>query len=140
MNRICQVSAAGFALPSHMFAATLELRCNMGRGCANATQVRPDYVFISGWNEGIAQPQTIGPGVPPGASMGLESDPSARPVNSATGTGFVDTYGLAFGRDVEPSVVRIAAAVFCHGRCRRSTVQCHAWWCYEGIIRTDAGG
>ena len=69
--------------------------------------MRPDYTLISSWNEGIAQPQTIGAGIPPGGSMGLESDASAHPSGSATGTGFVDTYGLAFGRDVEPSKVRL---------------------------------
>ena len=80
------------------------------------TQVRPSYLFISSWNEGIAQPQTVQPGIPPGGSMGLESDAAARPVNSPTGTGFVDTFGLAFGRDVEPSVVR-------HGSVSRRAAQ-----------------
>ncbi len=45
--------------------------------------------------------------------MGLESDAASRPVNSPTGTGFVDTYGLAFGRDVEPSVVRAIDLAAC---------------------------
>jgi hypothetical protein len=35
-------------------------------------QVQPDYLFISTWNEHIAQPQT--PSVLPPLSMGLESD------------------------------------------------------------------
>ena len=75
--------------------------------CQRHSQVRPDYLFVSSWNEGIAQPQTVASSVPPGFSMGLESDANARPVNSPTGSGFVDTYGLAFGRDVEPSAVRL---------------------------------
>ena len=85
-------------------------------------QVRPDYLFVSSWNEGIAQPQTIGSGVPPGISMGLESDSSAHPSSSATGTGFTDTFGLAFGRDVEPSVVRHSALI--NAKCLATRVCC----------------
>jgi hypothetical protein len=58
-----------------------------------AFAVRPDWLFLSGWNEQIAQPQ---PGAP-GASMGLETDPTA------TDRAFVDTYGVEFSRDIEPS-------------------------------------
>jgi hypothetical protein len=54
---------------------------------------KPDWIFLSGWNEQIAQPQPNAPG----ASMGLETDPTA--VNRA----FVDTYGVEFSRDIEPS-------------------------------------
>ncbi len=38
-------------------------------------QVRPDYIFLSTWNEHIAQKQVVA--VPPYSSMGLESDPSS---------------------------------------------------------------
>ena len=39
-------------------------------------------------------------------SMGLESDSSARSADGSTKYGFVDIYGTAFGRDVEPTMVR----------------------------------
>lgn len=38
-------------------------------------------------------------------SMGLESDSSARSADGSAKYGFVDIYGTAFGRDVEPTVV-----------------------------------
>lgn len=38
-------------------------------------QVKPDYLFLSTWNEQIAQPQTQT--VAPPLSMGLESDTTA---------------------------------------------------------------
>ncbi len=44
-------------------------------------QEKPDYVFMSTWNELIAQPQNLA--VQPFVSMGLESDKSAQ------GIGFV---------------------------------------------------
>lgn len=37
--------------------------------------MQPDYLFISTWNEHIAQPQALA--VPPYGSMGLESDTSS---------------------------------------------------------------
>ena len=58
-----------------------------------AFSVKPQWLFLSGWNEQIAQPQPNAPT----ASMGLESDPTA------TNRAFVDTYGVEFSRDIEPS-------------------------------------
>lgn len=58
-----------------------------------AFAVKPDWLFLSGWNEQIAQPQSGAPG----ASMGLETDPTA------ADRAFVDTYGVEFSRDIEPS-------------------------------------
>lgn len=60
---------------------------------ATALQTRPDWLLLSSWNEHIAQPQ---PGAPT-PSMGLETDPSA------TDRAFVDTYGVEFSRDIEPT-------------------------------------
>ena len=45
------------------------------RLCISCLQTQPDYLFLSTWNEHIAQPQTLT--VPPYVSMGLESDPNA---------------------------------------------------------------
>jgi hypothetical protein len=68
------------------------------RQWATAFAVRPEYVFISGWNEFIAQPQSNPfAGDPFATSMGLEDDPSGRAL-------FVDTYGAELGRDIEPTV------------------------------------
>lgn len=58
-----------------------------------AFKTQPDWLFLSSWNEFIAQPQ-----VTPLRSMGLETDPSVGNL------GFVDTYGAAFGRDIEPTL------------------------------------
>ncbi len=58
-----------------------------------AFSLKPNWLFLSGWNEQIAQPQSGAPA----ASMGLETDPSG--ANRA----FVDTYGVEFSRDIEPS-------------------------------------
>ncbi|KAH3766162.1 hypothetical protein Pelo_2047 [Pelomyxa schiedti] len=61
-------------------------------------QDQPDYVFLSSWNEFIAQPQSnpYWPSVSNGFSMGLYSDPN-RDL-------WVDTYGSHWGRDIEPSL------------------------------------
>ena len=68
------------------------------RQWATALSVHPDYVFVSGWNEFIAQPQPNPFGSDPfAASMGLEDDPSGRVL-------FVDTFGVELGRDIEPTV------------------------------------
>jgi len=53
----------------------------------------PDWMFLSSWNEHVAQPQPNAPGV----SMGFETDPGIG--NQA----FVDTYGVEFSRDLEPT-------------------------------------
>ncbi len=58
-----------------------------------AFAVKPHWLFLSGWNEQVAQPQSGAPG----ASMGLETDPTA------ADRAFVDTYGAEFSRDIEPS-------------------------------------
>eukprot|EP01105_Mastigella_eilhardi_P002538 TRINITY_DN1316_c0_g1_i7.p1 TRINITY_DN1316_c0_g1~~TRINITY_DN1316_c0_g1_i7.p1 ORF type:complete len:471 (+),score=105.20 TRINITY_DN1316_c0_g1_i7:1925-3337(+) len=58
---------------------------------------QPQYVFISSWNEFIAQPQANPySSYDIGFSMGMSSDPDR--------SLWVDTYGSGFGRDVEPSV------------------------------------
>lgn len=62
-----------------------------------AFAVRPDYVFVSGWNEFTAQPQPNPfAGDPFAKSMGLERDSNGSNL-------FVDTYGMEFGRDIEPT-------------------------------------
>ena len=58
-----------------------------------AFAVKPRWLFLSSWNEQVAQPQPNAPGV----SMGLETDPTLN------GQAFVDTYGVEFSRDIEPT-------------------------------------
>lgn len=58
-----------------------------------AFAVKPQWLFLSSWNEHVAQPQPNAPGV----SMGFETDPTIG--NQA----FVDTYGVEFSRDIEPT-------------------------------------
>ena len=74
--------------------------------------------------------------------MGLESDAAARQVGSTTGTGFVDTYGLAFGRDVEPSVVRAPGLCLMTGATTTALLLLHSLqrscWGGRRIGRTDA--
>lgn len=62
-----------------------------------AFSVKPEYVFISGWNEFTAQPQPnpyTGDGY--AKSVGMENDPQGDKL-------FVDTFGAEFGRDIEPT-------------------------------------
>lgn len=62
-----------------------------------ALGVMPDWVFISGWNEFVAQPQANPyTGDPFARSLGLERDPEGQKL-------FVDTWGSEFGRDIEPT-------------------------------------
>jgi hypothetical protein len=58
-----------------------------------AFAVKPDWLFLSSWNEHIAQPQPNAPG----PSMGFETDATF------AGQAFVDTYGVEFSRDIEPT-------------------------------------
>lgn len=58
-----------------------------------AFTTKPRWLFLSSFNEHVAQPQT-GSG---GSSMGLENDASA------SDQAFVDTYGVEFSRDIEPT-------------------------------------
>jgi hypothetical protein len=58
-----------------------------------AFAVRPDWIFLSSWNEHVAQPQSGAPA----PSMGLETDATA------ADRAFVDTYGVEFSRDIEPT-------------------------------------
>lgn len=67
------------------------------RQWATAFAKRPDWVFISGWNEFIAQPQPNPFTSDPYAkSVGLERDPTGNRL-------FVDTFGADLGRDIEPT-------------------------------------
>jgi hypothetical protein len=61
-----------------------------------ALEVQPDILFLSSWNEHVAQPGAMSPASL--RSMGLEEDPTAG------STGFVDTFGINYGRDIEPTV------------------------------------
>lgn len=58
-----------------------------------AFAVQPDWLFLSSWNEHVAQPQSGAPA----PSMGLETDATA------ADRAFVDTYGVEFSRDIEPT-------------------------------------
>jgi len=62
-----------------------------------AFSVRPEYVFISGWNEFTAQPQPNPYTDGFAKSSGLEDDPQGNRL-------FVDTHGVEFSRDIEPTV------------------------------------
>jgi hypothetical protein len=68
------------------------------RQWATAFAVKPEYVFVSGWNEFTAQPQ---PNPYTGdiyaKSVGMENDPQGDKL-------FVDTFGAELGRDIEPTV------------------------------------
>ncbi|MBI2395763.1 MAG: hypothetical protein HYV09_39730 [Deltaproteobacteria bacterium] len=67
------------------------------RQWATAFAVKPEWVFISGWNEFTAQPQPNPYGSDPFArSVGLEEDPTGSRL-------FVDTFGAELGRDIEPT-------------------------------------
>ena len=59
---------------------------------ASAWSARPAWLLLSSWNEHIAQPQAG-----PLPDMGLERD------TSLTSSAFVDTYGVEFSRDLEPT-------------------------------------
>jgi hypothetical protein len=62
-----------------------------------ALTVMPKTVFVSGWNEFVAQPQPNPYSSDPFAlSMGLERDPGGTNL-------FVDTFGEEFARDIEPT-------------------------------------
>lgn len=66
------------------------------RQWATAFGVMPDWIFVSGWNEFVAQPQPNPFGDPFAKSVGLERDPEGQKL-------FVDTFGAEFGRDIEPT-------------------------------------
>jgi len=67
------------------------------RQWATALAVKPEWVFISGWNEFTAQPQPNPyPSDPFARSVGLEEDPTGSRL-------FVDTFGAEYGRDIEPT-------------------------------------
>ncbi|CAN5618791.1 hypothetical protein BH09MYX1_BH09MYX1_13950 [soil metagenome] len=67
------------------------------RQWATAFGVMPDWVFVSGWNELVAQPQPNPfTGDPFARSVGLERDPEGQKL-------FVDTFGAELGRDIEPT-------------------------------------
>jgi hypothetical protein len=65
---------------------------------ARVFETQPEHVFMSSWNEWIAQPQKNPYASNRAAnSVGLEGDPAARWL-------WVDTYGAEYSRDLEPSV------------------------------------
>ena len=59
-----------------------------------AFALQPDWLFVSSWNEQVAQPYDQGYGI---RAMGLEQDPTASTL------GFVDTFGIEYSRDIEPT-------------------------------------
>lgn len=80
---------------------------------ATALNVMPDYVFVSGWNEFVAQPQEnplVGDTF--AKSMGLERDPDGRNL-------FVDAYGYEFSRDIEPTAEHGTASYDLLASCSR---------------------
>lgn len=98
------------------------------RQWATALGVMPDTVFVSGWNELVAQPQ-INPftGDPFAKSVGLERDPDGRVL-------FVDTFGAEYGRDIEPTV-ELGSATYdllrsC-ARVYRKNAMAHTTGCHE---------
>eukprot|EP01121_Diplochlamys_sp_Union-15-3_P014167 TRINITY_DN4485_c0_g1_i2.p1 TRINITY_DN4485_c0_g1~~TRINITY_DN4485_c0_g1_i2.p1 ORF type:complete len:586 (-),score=88.64 TRINITY_DN4485_c0_g1_i2:53-1558(-) len=65
----------------------------------NVFQAQPDWLFLSSWNEPMAQPQPnpFQGKVNTAFSLGLPNDPMRANL-------FVDTYGVEYSRDIEPSV------------------------------------
>lgn len=64
----------------------------------NALQQQPDHLFISSFNEFIAQPQSNPyPDVNTAFSVGVPWDPQCRNL-------WVDSWGLEYNRDIEPTV------------------------------------
>ncbi len=80
-----------FGSPGKMEGATLR------KQFVKAYAVHPDYLFLNGWNEFIAQPQTDPPTVP---AMGLDYEPPGDPLY---GKQWVDAYGVEFSRAMEPT-------------------------------------
>ncbi len=83
---------------SHPFGSAGRLAgLTFKRQWQTAFAVKPDYVFISGWNEFTAQPQPNPlPSDPYSKSRGLDLDPDGHRL-------FVDEFGAEFGRDIEPT-------------------------------------
>jgi len=85
-------SSLPFASPGKLSGLTFKLQFY------NAFQAQPDYLFISSWNEWIAQPQPNPyPSVSTAFDMGLPTD------SLSASSLFVDAYGWEFSRDIEPS-------------------------------------
>jgi hypothetical protein len=59
-----------------------------------ALQVSPEFLFITGWNEWVAQRFLKEAGKPPGEMIGNPLDPGR--------TFFVDAYSAEYSRDIEP--------------------------------------
>eukprot|EP00698_Gefionella_okellyi_P004374 TRINITY_DN14044_c0_g1_i1.p1 TRINITY_DN14044_c0_g1~~TRINITY_DN14044_c0_g1_i1.p1 ORF type:complete len:564 (-),score=86.07 TRINITY_DN14044_c0_g1_i1:59-1750(-) len=65
----------------------------------NVLQNQPDHLFISSFNEFVAQPQPNPSKANTAFSMGIPWDPEARNM-------WVDTWGSEYSRDIEPSLQR----------------------------------
>ena len=66
--------------------------------CPARGRTRPDYLFLNGWNEFIAQPQVDPANLP---AMGLEHEPANDPLYARQ---WVDVFGEEYARATEPSV------------------------------------
>lgn len=83
---------------SHPFGSAGRLSgLTFKRQFATAFAVKPEYIFISGWNEFTAQPQPNPLASDPYAkSRGMDGDPQGDKL-------WVDEFGAEFGRDIEPT-------------------------------------
>lgn len=67
-----------------------------GAGAGSAVSPLPDFIYLSSWNEWTSQPQTNPFKSNFSFSMGLQGDKDG-------GNLYVDSYGTALSRDLEPS-------------------------------------
>lgn len=91
-------SNIGRSYQSGLQPASFNLRTDSGPYFAEqwnrAVEVRPEFVFVSGWNEWIAQRFVVGTDPDPKTFLG-------QPTRSGQ-TFFVDLYSQEFSRDIEP--------------------------------------
>ncbi len=78
---------------AHKLAADVDKGLQFSQQWSRALQVDPQFIFVTGWNEWVAQRFTSGPGGGPGF-LGH--------VNKPGETFFVDNYNEEFSRDIMP--------------------------------------
>ncbi len=77
----------------HLLAADSDKGLQFGQQWEQALKIDPEFIFVTGWNEWIAQRFTSGPGGGPGF-LGRVLKPGE--------TFFVDNYNEEFSRDIMP--------------------------------------
>jgi hypothetical protein len=94
---------------------------------ANAASVQ--HVFVSSFNEFIAQPQANPFPQPHGVSMGLEWDPARTDL-------WVDSFGCHLSRDIEPSVQCGNATYDMMLSCIRTMTLVNYLWASHDVMKT----